>query len=103
MKKVKEEIHAIAVYDAVVILVKSDNGVLGKLIWEVRQYSRAPIIVVIPGIHVVKKYIDWGADLVLSTQTAEKTGEVRSRNSQADSEYPEGGILSGYRLTLDGI
>ena len=44
-------------------LVKSDNGVLGKLIWEVRQYSRAPIIVVIPGSHVVKKYIDWGADL----------------------------------------
>ena len=57
-------------------LVKSDNGVLGKLIWEVRQYSRAPIIVVIPGSHVVKKYIDWGADLVLCTQTAEKTGET---------------------------
>ena len=67
-----EKFHAIAVYDAVVILVRSDNGVLGKLIWEVRQYSRAPIIVVIPGIHVVKKYIDWGADLVLCTQTAEK-------------------------------
>lgn len=98
-----EKFHAIAVYDAVVILVKSDNGVLGKLIWEVRQYSRAPIIVVIPGIHVVKKYIDWGADLVLCTQTAEKTGEIRSRNSQADSEYQEGGILSGYRFTLDGI
>ena len=84
-------------------LVKSDNGVLGKLIWEGRQYSRAPIIVVIPGSHVVKKYIDWGADLVLCTQTAEKTGEIRSRNSQADSEYQEGGILSGYRFTLDGI
>ena len=98
-----EKFHAIAVYDAVVILVKSDNGVLGKLIWEVRLYSRAPIIVVIPGSHVVKKYIDWGADLVLCTQTAEKTGEIRSRNSQADSEYQEGGILSGYRFTLNGI
>lgn len=65
-----EKFHAIAVYDAVVILVKSDNGVLGKLIWEVRQYSRAPIIVVIPGIHVVKKYIDWGAGLVFPHASA---------------------------------
>ena len=28
--KVFEKFHAIAVYDAVVILVKSDNGVLGE-------------------------------------------------------------------------
>ena len=95
-----EKFHAIAVYDAVVILVKSDNGVLGKLIWEVRQYSRAPIIVVIPGSHVVKKYIDWGADLVLCTQTAEKTGEIRSRNSQADSEYQEN---TTYKVIQVGI
>ena len=59
-----EKFHTIAVYDAVLMLVRTDNGKLGRLIWEVRQYSRAPIIVVIPGIHAVKKYIEWGADLV---------------------------------------
>ena len=59
-----EKFHTIAVYDAVLMLVRNDNGKLGRLIWEVRQYSRAPIIVVIPGIQAVKKYIEWGADLV---------------------------------------
>ena len=59
-----EKFHTIAVYDAVLMLVRRDNGKLGRLIWEVRQYSRAPIIVVIPGIQAVKKYIEWGADLV---------------------------------------
>lgn len=58
-----EKFHTIAVYDAVLMLVRNDNGKLGRLIWEVRQYSRAPIIVVIPGIQAVKKYIEWGADL----------------------------------------
>ena len=59
-----EKFHTIAVYDAVLMLVRRDNRKLGRLIWEVRQYSRAPIIVVIPGIQAVKKYIEWGADLV---------------------------------------
>lgn len=40
-----EKFHTIAVYDAVLMLVRNDNGKLGRLIWEVRQYSRAPIIV----------------------------------------------------------
>lgn len=62
--EVFEKFHAIAVYDAVLMLLRKDNGLLGKLIWEVRQYSRAPIIVVVPGIHTIKKYIEWGADLV---------------------------------------
>lgn len=48
-----EKFHTIAVYDAVLMLVRNDNGKLGRLIWEVRQYSRAPIIVVIPGIQAV--------------------------------------------------
>ena len=59
-----EKFHTIAVYDAVLMLVRNDNGKLGRLIWEVRQYSRAPIIVVIPGIQAVKKYIEWGADTI---------------------------------------
>ena len=59
-----EKFHTIAVYDAVLMLVRNDSRKLGRLIWEVRQYSRAPIIVVIPGIQAVKKYIEWGADLV---------------------------------------
>lgn len=62
-----EKFHTIAVYDAVLMLVRNDNGKLGRLIWEVRQYSRAPIIVVIPGIQAVKKYIEWGCRSGIST------------------------------------
>ena len=55
-----EKFHTIAVYDAVLMLVRKENGKLGRLIWEVLQYSRASIIVVIPGIQAVKKYIEGG-------------------------------------------
>ena len=38
-----EKFHTIAVYDAVLMLVRNDNGKLGRLIWEVRMGCRPSI------------------------------------------------------------
>ena len=35
-----EKFHTIAVYDAVLMLVRNDNGKLGRLIWEVRTATQ---------------------------------------------------------------
>ena len=68
---VMETLYNFECYEAVVILVERDKKKLGCLIWEIKQYSCAVIIVIVPEFHAVKKYIEWGADLVFPHALAE--------------------------------